>query len=441
MTEPSFQDEAALESNHPSPEAVEAEPAPSPSPNPVSLRQKWLTAPGLWIGLGIGLLAGLGLGGMRLMSPPATANDADPAAETAAQAVTVAEVGSTTISRTLDATGTVVPYDLLPIAPRTSGLQILQVLVDEGDVVQAGQVLAVLDDAVLRSQLLEAQASLESARAFVRQQQANLAQAQATLNEADTNLRRFQTLRDEGVISEQDYDSRATTAITSQESVQVAIANINSAEAQVLSQEARIQQLQTQLEQTLVIAPVDGIVAERMAKVGDVSSTGDPLFSLIQNGQLELEVPVPETQLPQVRIGAPVTVTSDADARIELRGRVREIAPLIDPQTREAVVTVELPPSALLRSGMFLRAALVSSAGAGLVIPADALLPQPDGRTVVYVVENDQAIAKTIEVGEILPGEPPTVEVRQGLNRGDRVVVSGATYLNEGDRVSVVSTP
>lgn len=388
----------------------------------------------------MGLAAGLLVGGMRLASEPAAVvDDASEATESAAQPVTVLTVQSADVERSLDTTGTVVPYDLLPIAPRTSGLQIQQVLVDDGDAVAAGQVLAVLDDAVLRSQLLEAQASLESARANVRQQQATLAQTQATLAEAETNLQRFQNLRDEGVISQQDYDSRATAAITSQEGVQVAIANVSSAEAQVASQAARIQQLETQLNQTLVLAPADGIVAERMARLGDVSATGTPLFSLIQNGQLELEVTLPETQLSQVQVGMPVRVTSDADARIDLQGRLREIASLVNPQTREATLTIELPSSSLLRSGMFLRAALILDSRSGVTIPTAAVLPQPDGSSAVYVVQADDTVtAQTITVGDVLSGESPKVEVLQGLNPGDRIVVAGASYLNEGDRVAAM---
>jgi HlyD family secretion protein len=397
--------------------------------------------PGLWVGLGIGLAAGVILGGVRLSSEPAAAvQDAESSSEVAAQPVTTMTVEMAAVERQLEATGTVVPYDLLPVSPRTNGLQIQQVLVDQGDTVTAGQVLAVLDDSVLRSQLREAEASLAAAQAGVRQQQANQAQAEATAREADTNLRRFETLRDEGVISQQDFDSRTTAAITSQEAVQVAIANVNSAEAQLASQAARVQQLQTQLDQTLVLAPSDGIVAERMARLGDVSSTGTPLFSLIQNGRLELEVTLPETQLSQVQVGMPVRVTSDVDARISLQGRLRDIAPLVNPQTREATLTIELPGSPFLRPGMFLRAALLIDSRPGVTIPTAAVLQQPDGSSVVYIVQADETVtARPVTLGEVLPGDPPRIEVVDGLNAGDRIVVAGATYLSEGDRVVVMS--
>jgi HlyD family secretion protein len=112
-----------------------------------------------------------------------------------------------------------------------------------------------------------------------------------------------------------------------------------------------------------------------MARRGDVTSNSNKLFSIIANGELELHVKVPETQLPVVKIGASVDVTSDADSRIQLTGTVREISPLLDADSRQATVKVSLPGSDLLRSGMFLRAALTTSTTEGLTVPAKAVYP------------------------------------------------------------------
>ncbi|MBF2077342.1 MAG: efflux RND transporter periplasmic adaptor subunit [Synechococcales cyanobacterium T60_A2020_003] len=408
--------------------------------------QGWRIPSGLWLGLGMGLVIGAGAVGILLSGKgePATAEPTQPTEQAVAQTVTAATVESAAVNRTLQTTGTVMASDLLPITPRASGLQIRQVMVDEGDSVTAGQVLAVLDDSVVRSQIAEAEASLESARAMVQQRQSAYAQAEATLQEAEANLQRYDTLSQEGVVSRQEYDSRATATTTARESVQVAAADIRSAEAQVRSAEARLQQLQTQLEQTLVIAPADGIVAERNARVGDVSSSSAPLFSIIRDRLLELQVKVPETQLSQIPVGAGVEISSDADSRIQLQGRVREIAPLVDSQTREATVKIELPSSSLLRAGMFLQANIVTSSASGLVVPAQAVLPQPDGTMRVYrIMEGDRVEAVTVEVGEImnpnLDRQSATMEILSGLNAGDRVVVSGAGYLNDGDRVAIAN--
>ena len=197
----------------------------------------------------------------------------------AAQSVSIVEVQQQPVQRSLAVTGTVVAHDMLPILPKVSGLQIEQVLVDEGTMVTAGQVIAVLDSAVLKAQLQQAEAQLQSAKAVVRQRQAALAQAQANLKEAETNLERFQALAIEGAVSQQDFDSRDTTVKTAVESVRVAEADIIGAEAEVQNQQARVRQLETQLEQTVVTAPASGLVAERFARVGNVTSSSDALFS------------------------------------------------------------------------------------------------------------------------------------------------------------------
>ncbi|MGB3492020.1 MAG: efflux RND transporter periplasmic adaptor subunit [Elainellaceae cyanobacterium] len=407
----------------------------------------WAGKTGLLIGFGLGIAVGVGVVGSRIFSSPSTAtSDTSNGAVSEevvapSQSVTLAAVEQAQVNRSFNTTGTVVAYDLLPILPRTSNLQIQQVLVDEGDSVRAGQVMAVLDRAVLDSQLNEAQAQMQAALARVQQQEAVLEQEKARQIEAEAQLRRYQSLLNEGVVSREEFDSRTTSANTAREQVRVAEANINSAQSEVRSQNARIQQTQTQLEQTLVKAPANGLVAERMARVGDVSSNSQALFSIIRDRQLELQVKVPETQLAQVQIGAPVAITSDADARIQLQGRVREIAPLIDESTREATVNIDLPSSDLLRPGMFLRASLVTSVSQGLTIPAAAVLPQSDGTATVFRVgSGDRAEAVTVELGELLDnGNPDSsrIEILNGLNPGDRIVVQGAGYLNDGDRITL----
>lgn len=406
--------------------------------------QGWFSGKvGLAAGLAIGLIFGVGVLGRR-PAPPSEPSADEIAAESTipAQTVTVASVDSRQVSRTLEATGTVTAYDLLPILPRATGLQIQQVLVDEGDSVAAGQVMAVLDRSVLESQLIEARAELEAERARVQQQEASLAQAEARLAEARTNLSRFESLSEAGAVSTQDLDTRSTASATAQEDVRVAEANVNSATADVRSQAARIQQLQTQLEQTLVKAPAGGLVAERMARVGNVTASSTTLFSIIRDRLLELQVNIPETQLPDIRVGTAVTITSDADERIQLQGRVREISPLINSDTREAIVSIDLPPSDLLRPGMFLRVAIVTSSSSGLTVPAKAVIPQSEGDAIVYrVIDGDRTEAVMVELGDLVGSSDPArarIEIQRGLAPGDRVVVDGAGYLNDGDRIEIV---
>lgn len=550
--------------------------------------------PAMAVGMAIGVA--IAFGGMNFAGkgsapvPNSGENVATPATAGVAelpdpsQTVTVATVNSSRISQTLEATGTVEPYDLLPILPQATGLQIQQVLVDEGDYVSAGQVMAILDNSVLRSQIADAQAQVESVRSSKIQTEtgvwqaqaaleqaragtseaeaalsqaraakleadaglqqaiaakseveasvpgaqaakleaeagrdqavANLGQAKAELAQAQRELERYQELADAGAISRQDLEIRRTTAENAKESVRVAEANIRSADARiqsavanlrssearvssaaatvssaearvesaianirnaearlersaanvssaqsqvesaranvrsaaanVRSSQARVEQVRTQEDRTVVRAPASGIVAERIARVGDVTSNSNKLFSIIANGELELHAKVPETQLPEVKTGATVAISSDADSRIQFTGIVREISPLLDPDTRQATVKVSLPGSDLLRSGMFLRAALTTSITNGLSVPAKAVIPQADGSSIVYrLTDNDIVEAQPVTVGQIIETvgsdlSSASIEILDGLNVGDPIVVEGAAYLKNGDRVKVV---
>ena len=511
------------------------------------------------------MLAGAGIGvaatllAVQLTGAKQNARPAVPIPSATVQAtdqtVTVAPVESAQVGETLEATGTVVAYDLLPVLPQANGLQIKQVLVNEGDAVEKGQTMAVLDDSVLRSQIAEAlagvqsanstveqaqaqvqqaqsaqqeaqagvaqaqagvekaiadaaqartgvgqaRAGVEQAKAGVTQAKAGIASAQAKLDQAQREVNRTQNLASQGVISQQDLERRKTerqtavqdlnktkadlnTALEEQnkaaEEVRSALAKVATAEANistaraalssarakvntagasvssaranvgnnaasVRSNDAQVKQLQTQLEQTIVRAPDSGTVAERIGRVGDVSSGSQKLFSIIRGNKLELQLKVPETQVSQVRPGTAVQITSDSDKRIKLSGTVRDISPLVDPQNRQATVKIDLPPSEFLRSGMFLRASISTATAQGLKVPAKAILPQPDGSSIVYkLVGEDKVQAQPVEVGEISGGAvgdltAAKVEVKKGLKAGDRVVIAGAGYLKDGDRVKV----
>ena len=258
--------------------------APLSAENPLPTKRSGLSGV-RGIGLGVLLGVGVSLVGGRLLSRPAV-EPAEPAiaAETAATSVTVQQIQTATIQQSLKATGTVQAFDLLQVSPQVGGLQIRQVLVREGDQVSAGQVLAVLDDSVLRTQLAQAEANYAQAEAQVLQEKASQAQAEATAAEAQEIFDRYQTLYDQGGISSEQLNSRRTEAITAREAVGVARAQVQSAQAAINSRAAEISRLETQLGQTVVTAPANGQIAERQATVGDTSSTGTALITMIQDG-------------------------------------------------------------------------------------------------------------------------------------------------------------
>jgi HlyD family secretion protein len=461
--------------------------------------------------LGTALGIAIALGGMRLLANRSAGQQNPVATKPAANlapsmTVTVAPVEITRIARTLTTTGTVTARDLIPVLPQTNGLQIKQVLVKEGDSVKLGQVLAILDDSVLQDQIRQARADVESKQADVGSQQADLAskqaavatsqanvasrqavvqqrladvaQTKARLDEARKNLESYQQLANAGAISKQELLTRTTTVATATEAVRlaeanvrsaeqdvlsaqaavksaqanvnIASANINSAQAAVRSSNAKVEQVRTQQGQTVVRAPVSGLIAEKLVRVGDV--TGVPpqtqvgtvvggtqkLFSIIRDGSLELQALVPETQLSQVKISAPAQITSDLDNRVRLQGRVREIQPVINQQRREATVKIDLPQTNLLKPGMFAHAVITTNTTVGMAAPEKAVLPQPDGSTSVFILSGEDTVrAVKVERGESLIGS--RVEIKRGVKVGDRVIVDGAGYIKDGDKVRVVN--
>ena len=410
--------------------------------------QNWLGgSKGLLIGLALGLgLAFIGtkVGSLRGGVPA----DGEAVEAVASATVTSGRAEKAPIRQTITTNGTVEAFDLLSVSPRASGLQIQSVNVREGDRVSAGQVLAVLDDSVLRSQIAQAEAQVNAAQAQVAQARAQVAQDEAALAEARESFDRYSSLFEQGAISAEVLTSRRTAVVTEEQTVGAGYAGIDSAEATVRSAQAEVSRLSTQLDQTLVLAPDSGVIAEKNATVGDTASAGTPLFKLISGDQLELAVKVPQAQLAQINVGTTVQIRSSSDSALQLEGTVRSIDPTVDAQTRQATVKVGLPGSDRIRPGMFLQAAIVTGSRQGVVIPAEALLPQADGGFVVYELvaptgesAKSTVRARSVDVGDRIPatgGEPAKIEIVNGLEADIPIVVEGVSYLQDGDAVDVV---
>ncbi len=453
----------------------------------------WLLPLLLCTGVGVAVFV-RGMSGLTQRPTPQNQTIASKSAQQLAPAmtVTVAEAETTSIASTLIVKGSVAARELIPVLPQANGLMFKKILpnVEEGEFVKQGQLLAVLDDSLLQSQISQAKADMESQQAdvaskkaqlasrkaavaaneaVVEQRRADLAQAEAKLAEAQKNFQRYEQLAANGAISQQQLDTYQTNVKTARETVRLAQANISSAQANVSSAQAdiataqanlngvqagvrssaaRVEQLKTQLGQTLVRAPVSGIIAEKLVRVGDV--TGIPpqtqvgsvvggsqkLFSIIRDGKLELWAQVPSIQLPQVKIGSPAVITSDVDNSIRLQGKVRDIKPVVNESSREAIVKIDLPNTKLLKPGVFARAEITTNTAMGIAVPQKAVLPQPDGSAIVFTLTDGNTVrAQKVETGEILNGD--RVEIKSGLSPGVQVVVNGAGYLKDGDKVKV----
>ena len=276
----------------------------------------------------------------------------------------------------------------------------------------------------------ESQDRFNEALSDYRSAQASLAEAQQRLQQAqNTNNPEIDQLA--AAAREAEQELKQLRAGSRQE-------EIAQAEAQLAQAKAQQQATTAQLANTKILAPASGEVAERIGRVGDVTSPSQPLFRIIEKGRLELQLKVQETDLPQIRPGQSVTITSKNDSELSLQGKVREIDPMVNDESRQAMVKVDLPATDSLKPGMFLQGSITTSSATGLTVPSKAVLPQPDNSAIVYKLQPDGTVkAQPVQQGEIMSGD--RVEIKSGLSPSDRVVVKGAPFLKDGDKVEVRS--
>jgi HlyD family secretion protein len=308
----------------------------------------------------------------------------------------------------LQANGSVTAWQEASIGSEVGGLRLTDVKVNVGDVVKRGQLLATF--------------SAITVQADVTQSQAALAEAEAALAEAAANAERARQLQETGAMSAQQINQLITAERTAQ-------ARLESARAVLANQKTRLQQ-------TRLTALDNGVISARSATVGAVVSPGQELFRLIRNNRLEWRAEVPASELARVKPGLPVQVTPAGGRTVS--GKVRMIAPTVDPQTRNGLVYVDLPAPGDARAGMFARGEFELGATRAVTLPQSAVLLR-DGFAYVFRVGNDSKVAMTkVSTGRRVGDR---VEITAGLEAGTRVVAAGGGFLSDGDTVTVVESP
>lgn len=363
----------------------------------------------LLVALGVGLWSLRGKEAAAVAAPVVAA----PAAGTRpALTVSVAKPERAEVAIKLAANGNITAWQEASVGSEASGLRLTQVLASVGDRVQAGQVLA--------------RFAPETVQADLAQARANLLEAKATAADAAANAERARSLQSSGALSTQQINQLLTAAQTAQARVEAA--------------EALMQAQQLRSKQTDVLAPDSGVISARTATVGSVVSGGTELFRLIRQGRLEWRAEVTSAELARLKPGTAVKVQPAGGS--ELTGRVRMIAPTVDPQTRNALVYVDLPAMAVsttaeggARPGMFARGEFEIGKSQAVLVPQRALVVR-DGFNFVFELQADQRVRQTkVETGRLV-GE--RVELLSGLAPEASIVVNGAGFLNDGDLVRVV---
>ena len=352
--------------------------------------------------------------GVALYPPSSTAADEKDknAVQKPALTVTTAKPQTSRLPIKLSANGNVAAWQEAVIGSESNGLRLTEVRVNVGDVVRAGQVLAVFSN--------------DTVNADVAQTKAALLEAEANAAEAAANAGRARSLQTTGAISAQQISQYLTAE-------QTANARIASSRAQLAAQQLR-------LKYTQVVAPDSGVISSRSATVGSVVAAGTELFRMIRQGRLEWRAEVTASELLNLKPGTLAEVKA-ANGSV-LTGKVRMIAPTVDPQTRSALVYVDLPASAAgnapFKAGMYASGAFELGTSGALTVPQQAIAVR-DGFSYVFRLNADQRVSQI----KVQPGRRLTdrIEILSGITGETTIVVNGAGFLNDGDLVRNVAQP
>jgi HlyD family secretion protein len=342
-------------------------------------------------------------------SDPAAAPAGGAAAKTAANApqVTVVVPGRQPVPQTVSATGSLAARREMPVGVVGEGGMVTRVLVEPGAWVGAGQVLAVVERSVQSQQAASLQAQIGVARANARL--------------AEQELARAQQLVARGFISKADVDRRIATRDQTLAQVRVAEAQYRES----LNRNARLD----------IRAPAAGLVLTRAVEPGQViGGASGTLFRIAMGGQMELRAELSETDLATVRVGSQATVTPVGATR-SFSGQVWQVAPVIDPQTRQGIARVALAYDTMLRPGGFAQAQIVTGQVDAPVLPESAVQSDDKGNF-VYVIGADKKVQRRdVKTGQVGPNG---VSILAGLQGNEQVVLTAGAFLNPGEPVRPV---
>jgi HlyD family secretion protein len=350
-----------------------------------------------------------------------------------AAAVTVSRVAPAGFTATVLATGSLVAREEILVGPEVEGLRVTEVLADEGMRVKKGDVLARLVADTLDAQVAQNDAAQARATAAIAQARSAIVQAEARLEEARNAFERAKPLKAAGHMAESAYDQRQQGARTAEAQLIASRDGLKVAEAEKAQIEAQRRELNWRRGRTEVLAPADGIVSRRMARVGAYAAgAAEPMFRIVANGEVELDAEVTETRMAGVKIGQPARV--EVAGVGEIAGKVRLVSPEVDKATRLGRVRIYLGDNPALRVGGFARGVIETATSHGLAVPASAVLYGPDGPS-VQVVRDHKVETRPVKIGLSVGA---LAEVREGLAEGELVVSRSGTFLRDGDAVRPV---
>ncbi len=323
------------------------------------------------------------------------------------------------IDASMTVVGNLIGQQTVDVVPRTGG-RLVTVNVQLGDAVRRGQLLAKLEDFEIVEQVKQAEASLEVARATIRQREADL-------KVAELNFDRSKNLYQRQLLAKQALDDAESRYMAAE-------AQIDLSKAQAQQTAARLEELQINLGNTKIASPVDGFVSKRNVDPGAWVSQNAPVVSVVEISSLRLVANVVEKDLRLVNTGDPATVEVDAFPGDLFKGQIARVSPVLDPATRTASMEVEIPNrDKRLKPGMYARVLLSIEERKGTTLVPKIAVVDFEGKRGVWIPGGENKV----EFRETKLGleDPERIEVLDGVKPGDRIVTEGAGSLRAGDTI------
>jgi HlyD family secretion protein len=416
------------------------------------VKKRWV-----WIAIGLTVAALIGYSVLSRTLKPSVGSEVR-----AGVPVVVTRPRKGDIARTLSYAGTLQPKSMVTLTPKVSG-RIEKILVKEGDWVRQGQVLAQIDDQVVRLQmdqasgaLRAAQAQFDKAKKGVRSEElqnaeASLAQAEKDLVSAEGSFQRSERLYKEGAISKSKFEDGQRQFQNAQMQMENARRNVqmmqkgassedlDMAQSQVNAMEAQYSLARLQADNAQVASPMAGRVAKVHTDEGNMAGPTTPLVTVVQDDPILVKVPVPEKYYGEIReraAGIEARVSPNALPGQAFPGRVSAVSPTVDPASRTFTVEIEMGNAGgKLHSGMYAGVDLVMERiPDALLVPTVALVKR-GGRTGVFTVH--QANSQDARFTEVRTGlsDDESTQILSGLSDSDRVVSEGNAFLEDGEKV------
>jgi HlyD family secretion protein len=350
-------------------------------------------------------------------------------------AIVVTEAALRHMTDRVIATGTLRPVDEIYVQPLVDGLAIKTINVDVGSEVKADSVLASLNEDDLILQKSQLQANKAKAEASLAQYKAQVVEAQANVDDAKRQRDRTQRLSQSGTSTISQLEQANAQLQVAQARLNAATQAVAVGESDIEVVEAQIKDVDLKLARTGIKTPVDGVVSAKNAKIGAIASgAGEPLFTVIKDGAIELVADLSETDIQKVKVGQRANVTI-AGSRAPIEGKIRLVSPTVDPTTRLGTVHIIVDGHSGARAGMYASAEIIVSEADALALPLSAVTSGRSGSTARRVEDN---VVKQVKIQTGIQ-DGGFVEIVSGLQAGDKVVAKAGAFVRDGDRIAPVT--